>query len=444
MIRDFPQQAPVSVPLTPGNTLDNKSGHYLDYNATAPLRDEAWQAMQQAAGLTGNPSSTHRSGQAARKIVEDARQILAAALGAAPVEVILTSGGTESNNLAMQGLVGCVHRVLVSEVEHDSVLQAVRHVRGVSVEMIPVTGRGVVDLTALHALLQRDQGENFSPTLVSVMLVNNETGVIQPLDDIVTLAHAHGAYVHVDAVQAIGKIPVSFRDLGVDLMTVSAHKCGGPQGIGALMAREGLPLAPQMHGGRQELGRRAGTESPLLVAGFAAAVERAVGELMTQDSWPMDKPSWQQTFESRIKAIAPDVVIFGEHALRVPTTSCFAAPGFSSESQIMALNWDDVYISAGAACSSGKIRPSHVLRAMGVAEDLARCAVRVSWGYATTFDAIEHCLASWERAYQRRRSLSAQPVPAAQNMNQTATHPLGFVGGSQAESRHKAVQGSVL
>jgi len=192
-----------------------------------------------------------------------------------------------------------------------------------------------------------------------------------------------------------------------------------------------MPLVAQMHGGRQELGRRAGTESPLLAAGFAAAVERAVDEVI-QGLWSADKRSWQSYFESRLKAIAPDVEIFGEHALRVASTSCFAVPGFSSEAQIMALNWDDVYISAGAACSSGKIRPSHVLQAMGVAEDLARCAVRVSWGYATTLDDIERCLASWECAYQRRKSLAAgQPVRSVQH------------AGFALESEQKAVQRSV-
>ena len=329
--------------------------------------------MTEALERCGNPSSIHRFGRAARAAVEDARDRIASLVGASPQGVIFTSGGTEANNTALHG------RVLASAIEHDSIL-AIDGVRPV-----PVRPEGMVDLAALEALLAE------GPALVSVMLANNETGVIQPLRDVVRLARGHGARVHCDAVQAAGKIEIDMRALGVDMMSLSAHKLGGPQGVGALIVADDQQLLPLLRGGGQERGRRPGTENVAGIIGFAAAVAAAVAELASMDRVRM----LRDTLEARVRVIAPDAVVHGAHAERLPNTSCIGLPGARSDIQVIALDLDGIAVSAGSACSSGTVTPSHVLRAMGVGEDTAASAIRVSLGWASTADDVERFVASW-------------------------------------------------
>jgi cysteine desulfurase len=371
---------------------------YLDYNATAPIRPEAAAAVADALELTGNASSVHGFGRLARRRIESARDQVAALAGARAGQVIFTSGGTEANNLALAGTDRS--RILVSAGEHDSVLKA-----ALQAEPIPLDAEGRVDLDALSALLAADR----RPALVSVMLANNETGVIQPLAAVAALAREHGALVHSDAVQAAGKIPLHMAALGADLISLSAHKFGGPQGVGALVAAERVALAPLIRGGGQERARRAGTENLAGIAGFGAAAEAARGALATAAglSAPRDR------LEQGLRTLAPDVRVFGAGAERLANTSCFAAPGLPAETQVMALDLAGFAVSAGSACSSGKVRASHVLLAMGASPEEAGSAIRVSLGWHSEADDVERFLEAW-RALRagRGRSLGAAPSAA--------------------------------
>jgi len=362
---------------------------YLDYNATAPIRPEALDAMTAALTQPGNASSVHGPGRRARRLVEEARTKVAALAGADPAWVTFTSGGTEANNLALGGL-PC-QRILVSAGEHDSVLQAAP-----DAERLPLTADGLIDLDALSAALEGTP-EN---TLVSVMLANNETGVIQPVEAVVALARDAGAWVHCDAVQAAGKIPLDMAALGVDLMTLSAHKLGGPPGVGALLARPELPLQPQQLGGGQERRRRAGTENLPGIAGFGAAAETALEELSTLERLV----ELRDKFEREIKVIAPVIKVFGEHVSRLPNTSCVAVAGLAAETQLMALDLAGVAVSSGAACSSGKVQPSHVLTAMGASAQEAASAIRVSLGWNSRAADIDRLLAAWGDLYRRNQA----------------------------------------
>ncbi|HTG18665.1 MAG TPA: cysteine desulfurase family protein, partial [Reyranella sp.] len=309
---------------------------YLDHNATSPLRPAAFDAMVEALRTGGNPSSVHRSGRAARSRVDGARRQVAALLGALPAEIVFTSGGTEANNMAIDG--SGRKRVLVSSVEHDSVLKA-----AANVEVIPVDAEGVINLGALEQMLALS-GE---PALVSVMFANNETGVLQPIADVVRLARQAGALVHCDAVQAAGKVRVDLHGLGVDYLSLSAHKLGGPTGVGALTIRSDAPFAPDRRGGRQESNRRAGTENVAGIAGFGAAAEASRDGLAVE--------GLRDRLERALLAIAPDARVFGAGASRLGNTSCVSMPGVKAETQVMALDLAGVCVSAGAACSSGKV-----------------------------------------------------------------------------------------
>jgi cysteine desulfurase len=353
---------------------------YLDYNASTPLRPEAWAAMEDALRGFGNPSSVHRHGRRARRIIEDAREQVAALCGAEPAGVVFTSGGTEANALALRG--SGRRRVLVSAVEHASVLHAVDHF-----EPIPVDRNGVVDLDAVDAMLAA-AGE---PAVVSVMVANNETGVVQPVAELAEIAHRHGALVHSDAVQACGKIPVAIADLGVDLLSVSAHKLGGPAGVGALVVGGEVDLAPLIRGGGQERGLRAGTENVTGIAGFAAAAISAAGEL---SAWSRVE-RLRDGLELRARAAVPGTRIFADAARRLPNTSCLAMPGVSSGTQVIALDLAGIAVSAGSACSSGTLARSHVLAAMGVSAGEADCAIRVSLGWASSERDVERFLSEW-------------------------------------------------
>lgn len=361
---------------------------YLDWNATAPLRPEAATAMSSALAACGNASSVHRWGRAARQRVERAREQVGALIGASPDGVVFVSGGSEANHLALLG--SGRQRVLVSAVEHHSVLQAVP-----AAEPIPVDGDGIINLDSLEQMLAGDT----RPALVSVMFANNETGVIQPVAEIIKIAHAHGALFHCDAVQAAGKVILTVDTIGADLISLSAHKLGGPPGIGALVVADGVELKPMIRGGGQERGRRAGSENLLGIAGFAAAVEAAAAGIAEYERVRRVRDG----LEAAVAATAPDAVVVGGGVARLSNTSAIAMPGVSAETQIIALDLDGVMVSAGAACSSGKVGPSHVLAAMGVSPEIAGSTIRVSLGWTTSEADIVHFLDAWTALYRRHR-----------------------------------------
>ena len=364
---------------------------YLDYNATAPVRPEAAAAVAEALAAAGNPSSVHGFGRRARKRVEDAREQVAALIGAAPADIVFTSGGTEANALALAG--AGRRRILASAIEHDSVLAAAAALDP-ETPRIPVARSGVVDLDALVRLLDGQGGA----TLVSVMLANNETGVIQPVAEIARRAHAAGALVHCDAIQAAGKIPVDVPALGADLVSLSAHKLGGPQGVGALYVAEGIALAPLLRGGGQERGRRAGTENVPGIAGFGAAAAAAQSGLAESARIAALRAS----LEAAVLARPNRASIAGADSSRLPNTSCIVLPGVPSETQVMALDLAGVAVSAGSACSSGKVKASHVLAAMGFAPEEAGAAIRVSLGWSSTRADVERFVEAWGAVAARR------------------------------------------
>lgn len=357
---------------------------YLDHNATSPIRPSARAAMLAALDLGGNASSVHAEGRGAHALLDRSRDAVARGLGVIAPMVVFTSGGSEANNQVLEG--APVERLLVSAVEHPSVLAAAR-ASGKTVEIIPMTPAGTTDLEALSRLLPGPRA------LVSVMLANNETGVVQPVREAVALAAMHGALVHTDAVQALGKIPVNFGLLGVDYMTVSAHKLGGPMGCGAVILRDGATLTPLIHGGGQELRRRAGTENLAAVAGFAAAVE--------------EKPFEYKKLRDHLENSLEGAAIIGQEAPRLPNTTCFALPGLEAETLLMAFDLEGIAVSSGSACSSGKVARSHVLEAMGLAPDIARAAIRVSLGWNTTPETVDHFIAAWRRILARHRARAA-------------------------------------
>lgn len=356
---------------------------YLDYNASAPLCSEAQQAMIAAMDITGNPSSVHASGRAARKIVDHARRTIADLLGGDPERVIFTSGGTEANNLALNGLEDVT--VFTSAVEHPSVIEARSDAK-----RIPVDGDGVIDLTALEAMLT-DASQKGEKVLVSVMLANNETGVIQPVAKVALLAREYGAKVHCDAVQVLGRIPLDMGRLLVDMVSISAHKIGGPKGIGALVIAPGVMLVPQIRGGGQEKYRRGGTENVLGIAGFAAAAQRAEAGMAKMT----DIAAKRDRLETELASEAPELVIAGKGTERLVNTSCLILPGMPGETQVMALDLGGVAISSGSACSSGKVRESHVLKEMGLSD--TGSAIRVSLGLETTDEDIDTFVRVWSR-----------------------------------------------
>lgn len=377
---------------------------YLDYNATAPLRPEVRETLAAALDLVGNPSSVHGFGRACRSAVEHARAQVAALVGARPSEVVFTSGGTEANNLALRGAAPG-RRLVVSAIEHESVLAAAP-----DAARVPVNAQGVVDLDALDARLAALDADGGPPACLSLMLANNETGVLQPVAEAARLAHARGALVHCDAVQAAGRLPLDRAALGVDLLTLSAHKLGGPQGVGALVVRDGLTLPALLRGGGQERGRRAGTENVAGIAGFGRAAELALSDLDAAAGLA----ALRDGLERRIRALVPTVRLFGAGAPRLANTSCIGLPGLPGETQVMALDLAGVAVSAGAACSSGKVRASHVLRAMGADPAEAGSAIRVSLGWATGPADIDRFIEAWTALHRRVASAPAlAPAPAA-------------------------------
>ena len=368
---------------------------YLDYNATAPVRPEVARAVASALEAGGNPSSVHGPGRAARARVEAAREAVARLVGASPRSVVFTSGGTEANNMALRGAAARGRPLVASAIEHDSVLAAVGSGSAARAgSSIPVGRDGVVDVAALDRELRLLP----AGALVSVMIANNETGVIQPIAEVVAAARARGATVHCDGVQGPGKIAVDFDRLGVDAMSLSAHKFGGPQGVGALVTRDGAEaLEAMLVGGGQEHGRRAGTENVPGIVGFGVAAESALADAET----PGRVEGLRDGLEDRIRSIADDEIVVGSTAARLPNTSCIAMPGVPAETQVMAFDLDGVGVSAGSACSSGKVARSHVLAAMGLPEDRAGCAVRVSLGWASRSADVDRFVDAWEKLYRR-------------------------------------------
>jgi cysteine desulfurase len=402
---------------------------YLDHNATSPLRPEARAAVLAALDACGNPSSVHACGRRARDVVETARGGVAALVGGSTERLVFTSGGTEANALAIWSVAGSATRLIVSAIEHEAVVNTTR-ATDLPVEAWPVDRQGRVDLDWLADRLARWSTAHGAP-FVALMLANNETGVIQPVAEAAGLVHAVGGWMHVDAVQAAGKIAFDMAALGADTLALSAHKLGGPQGAGALLFADGVRLAPRQHGGGQERGLRAGTENVAAIAGFGAAAEAAQHDLTpsvmpagaepragTQQPQPAyaagfrigsavrddgvkagSQAHWRDAAAERLREAG--AVIAGEGAPRLPGTLCLAVPDFPSALQVMALDLAGVEVSAGAACSSGKVKPSGVLEAMGYG-DLAAGALRASSGWSTTEDDWVRFADAWLEAHARR------------------------------------------
>jgi cysteine desulfurase len=382
---------------------------YFDWNATAPLRPAARAAMVEALGQPGNASSVHAEGRAARGRLEKARAQVAALVGAEAKNVTFTSGATEANALALTpalevgGRKEQRDRLFVSAVEHPSVLAGGRFAPD-QVEILPVDGAGVVDLAALKMALAKAERP-----LVSVMLANNETGVIQPIAQIAEIVHAANGLLQVDGVQGAGRIPCDMAALGVDLLSLSSHKLGGPQGAGALVRRDDIHIAePLIRGGGQERGTRAGTENVAAIAGFGAAAEaaRAAREV---DATRM--AASRDRIEAGIAAATPQAMIFGAAVARLPNTTLVAVPGIKAETALIAFDLNGIALSSGSACSSGKVQASHVLKAMGVEPDLAAGALRISLGWDTRESEVEMLLTAWNTVVSSL--LKKQPNMAA-------------------------------
>ncbi len=374
---------------------------YLDYNATSVVRPEAEAAVLAALRLGGNASSVHAAGRAARAMIEEAREAIATLAGARPQDVVFTSGGSEANTLAITSAVQAgSRRLIVGATEHASVLDTAA-ASGAAVELWPVDPDGVADLGWLSERLRTWSAEDGRP-LVAVMAANNETGVIQPVVQISSLVHEAGGWLHVDAVQATGKIAID--KFPADTMAISAHKIGGPQGSGALVVACDAELTRRAFGGGQERGRRGGTENLSGIAGFGAAARRVTG------SGVLDQAAWRDAAAERLKAEAGAVVL-GEGAPRLSNTLCFATPGFASDLQVIALDLAGVMVSAGAACSSGKVKSSHVVEAMG-RPDLGICSLRVSGGWATTEADWSRFVEAWLEAHARQSARARKLVEA--------------------------------
>ena len=380
--------------------------HYLDHNSTSPLRPESLSAMTHALSIGGNPSSPHSAGRAARAVVEEAREKIAALVGAKPDQLVFTSGATEACALALFGAVegslegedSRITRLFVLSIEHKAVLKSAERLAErfpwVRVTVLPVTADGVIDLEALRVELREGKGR----ALVAVMAANNEIGTVQPIADVSRLAREAGALVLVDAVPAAGKIDLDFALC--DYMVLSGHKMGGPLGAGALLVRPGVPLAAQLVGGGHERGLRAGSENLSGIAGFGAAAQAlrdAAGERARI-------AHLRDHFEAALKDAIPQTVIFGAKSERLCSTSGFAVPGLPAETALMALDLDGVAMSSGSTCSSGKVSISHVLEAMGVDEAIARCALRASFGWSSTMEDVNAAVASLVKLLERQTS----------------------------------------
>ncbi|HEX5510299.1 MAG TPA: cysteine desulfurase family protein [Actinomycetales bacterium] len=383
---------------------------YLDHAATTPMLPAAVETLTQHLRRTGNASSLHTSGRRARRVVEESREQVAAALGAGPNEVVFTSGGTEADNLAVKGLfwkrqddATRRHRIVASAVEHHAVLDSVDWLvehQGAEVDWVPVDAAGRIDLDAYHAILDRDPD---SIALVSVMWANNEVGTLQPIDQVVAAAKRHGIPVHTDAVQAVGSVPVDFGRSGVDAMTITGHKLGGPYGAGALLLRRGVDLTPVLHGGGQERGVRSGTLDTPAIAAFAVAVDTAVAARTSQAP---RIAGLREDLVAGVQARVPGAVVSGDAdpAGRLPGIAHFTFTGCEGDSLLYLLDARGVECSTGSACQAGVPQPSHVLRAMGMDDAQSRGALRFSLGHTSTKADVDALLDAIGPVVERARN----------------------------------------
>jgi cysteine desulfurase len=399
--------------MSPGTRI------YADYNATAPLRPEAREAVLRVLESDGNASSVHAEGRRARGLVEGAREIVAAAIGACRDDIAFVSGGTEAAQAPIWGALDAItdgKSLLASRIEHDAIIAIVEYLRGkiapgadkeaakawpaaMAPDAWTVRSNGQVDLDWLRGAMKDATSAKGVRPLVSLMLVNNETGVIQPVAEAAEIVHAAGGLIHCDAIQGLGKIEVSVIELDVDYLSLSAHKIGGPQGVGAFYVKPGAPFKAVQTGGGQEFGRRAGTENVAGIVGFAAATDAALNGLSAYQGLAQHRDRMEQ----KIRATAPTLQIHGENAQRVASVSCFGVEGLPSETQIMGLDLAGFAVSAGSACSSGKVKPSRVLTAMGLSEAAAKSAIRASFGWASDWRDFDALAEAWIRMAARAR-----------------------------------------
>ena len=367
---------------------------YLDYNATAPLRPKARDAIMSAHADPLNASSVHAYGRMGRKIIEDTRATLASAINCPAAQITFNSGATEGNNTVISHFAQTcpTETILVGATEHP----AIHDLPYASIKTIPVDHNGIIDMEALAALL----ADETRTCLVSVMMANNETGTVQPIKDIAMLAHSKGALMHCDATQGLGRMNIDMQDLGIDLMSVSSHKIGGPQGVGAL-AISLCGIAPVLlHGGGQEKKLRAGTENVAGIAGFGAAIAQACTQ-QTIEAEQQRLNALRTNMENDMLALMPQAVIHAHSAARLPNTTLISIPGAKAESMLMAFDLDKIAVSNGSACSSGTVKTSHVLRAMGIEDDLAKGTLRISTGWQTTPSDIQSLIQSFSKIIQR-------------------------------------------
>lgn len=366
-----------------------KDGIYLDYNGTAPVRVEAQVAMVQAFEICGNPSAVHAWGRKARQALEEARAHIAHHVGALAQELIFTSGGTEANALALRGVAPFMNKIFVSAIEHDSVVK-----NACAAIPLSVNSAGQVSPKVLATVLETVE----PPFLCSVIWGSNETGVLNDIPALAKVVHDRGGIFHTDAVQIIGKKKISFLESGVDLMTLSAHKMGGPPGIGALVAKSHIPLNPLLMGGGQERGMRSGTPSVALAQGWATALTIAEE---TREAAYKQSQIWQQQLEESLSALCLQRLVVGEGVSRLPQTTCVTMPGVKADVQLMIFDQTGIAVSNGAACSSGKVPVSPRLLAMGIPENVAETAIRVSWGWDSQASDFEKFLEVWGKTYHR-------------------------------------------
>lgn len=378
-----------------------KNRIYLDYNATSQIKPQVIERVAEVMAKVGNPSSVHDYGRGAKMVVEGARAAIAKLVGVASNAVIFTGCGTEANNMAIRTKQAA--SIVHSNIEHDSVFAAAK-LSGKPVFIAPVDENGIVDMQALDALLAKAP----KPALVSIMLANNETGVIQPLKDISEIVKKHGGLFHSDCIQAAGKIFVEFADLGVDMISLSAHKMGGPQGVGALVVRPDMPITTLIVGGGQELGRRSGTENVAGIAGFGLAAELAETDLPKF----MALEQLRDQLEEKITNAAPDAKIWSAGVSRLPNTLAVSMPGVSAETQVMHMDLEGVAVSSGSACSSGKVKESHVLKAMSLkamslkamgGDGCGTETIRISFGFESVASDVDQVFAAWSGLYDRMK-----------------------------------------
>ncbi|XP_011862191.1 PREDICTED: probable cysteine desulfurase, mitochondrial [Vollenhovia emeryi] len=370
-------------------SLENSGCVYADYNATAPISENVKKSIFEVLlKQTLNPSSLHKRGQEARKILQDARDNIRDAIGVpSDKEIVFTSGATEANNLVMRGIAGYLH--VISAIEHPSILNS-----ACNPCIIPVNLEGIVDFLELEKILSELKGNK---AIVSVMMANNETGVIQPVKEIAEIAHKFGAICHTDTAQSVGKIKVNMEDLGVDLLTLSAHKFGGVAGNGVLIFNKELAIEPIIIGGGQEKGFRGGTENIVAIAGLSAALQNIPDLLSKMD----EVKELRNQLECELLNLASDIRIFGKNSKRLPNTSFIYMPGVKSDVQLMHFDLDHIAVSNGSACSSGKVEPSHVLLAMGATKEQAECSIRISIGPETKPQDIKKIVDCWYNIYKK-------------------------------------------